>query len=164
MYSNHKCFSLSTEKVKGHFSCVLSGEVRRQVTEGAKAGFWIYCNLMTKINSAAETVGKDGKFQIFVCVGIRYIFLITLYIWYDTCKIIIIMWTEFSIVHTVLDGHGIWIMANYIVVLTFQCFYAPTTNWSDTIKFYPPYITFPCKQHNFLTNEKQFDKTLYTYI
>ncbi|XP_060079678.1 DENN domain-containing protein 5B-like [Ylistrum balloti] len=59
------------EKVKGHFECVLSGEVRRPMTEGAKAGYWLFCNILSKINSAAETVGKDGKFQIFVCVGIR---------------------------------------------------------------------------------------------
>ncbi|OWF41370.1 DENN domain-containing protein 5B [Mizuhopecten yessoensis] len=59
------------EKVKGHFECVLSGEVRRPMSEGAKAGYWLFCNILSKINSAAETVGKDGKFQIFVCVGIR---------------------------------------------------------------------------------------------
>ncbi|KAK3098446.1 hypothetical protein FSP39_019539 [Pinctada imbricata] len=59
------------EKVKSHFESVMTGEVRMSITDGAKAGFWIYCNLMSKINSATESIGKDGKFQIFVCVGVR---------------------------------------------------------------------------------------------
>nr|XP_034334337.1 DENN domain-containing protein 5A isoform X4 [Crassostrea gigas] len=59
------------EKVKQYFEGVLTGEVRQALSEGARAGYWIYCNFLLKINSATESVGKDGKFQIFVCVGIR---------------------------------------------------------------------------------------------
>ncbi|XP_078329219.1 DENN domain-containing protein 5A-like isoform X4 [Crassostrea virginica] len=59
------------EKVKQHFENVLTGEVRQPISDGAKAAYWIYCNFLNKINSATESVGKDGKFQIFVCVGIR---------------------------------------------------------------------------------------------
>ena len=60
-----------TEKVKSHLECMLEGEVRRPLSESEKAGFWLFCSLFDKINQATETVGKDGKFQIFVCVGIR---------------------------------------------------------------------------------------------
>ena len=66
---------LIAEKVKSHFESVLTGEVRLAITDGAKAGYWIYCNLMSKINNATESIGKDGKFQIFVCVGVRYAIL-----------------------------------------------------------------------------------------
>lgn len=62
-----------TEKVKQHFENVLTGEVRQPISDGAKAAYWIYCNFLNKINSATESVGKDGKFQIFVCVGIRWV-------------------------------------------------------------------------------------------
>ena len=50
---------------------MLEGEVRRPLSESEKAGFWLFCSLFDKINQATESVGKDGKFQIFVCVGIR---------------------------------------------------------------------------------------------
>lgn len=59
------------EKVKTHLECLLEGEVRRPLSESEIAGFWLFCNLFDKINRATESVGKDGKFQIFVCVGIR---------------------------------------------------------------------------------------------
>lgn len=68
---NNKLDALCTEKVKQYFEGVLTGEVRQALSEGARAGYWIYCNFLLKINSATESVGKDGKFQIFVCVGIR---------------------------------------------------------------------------------------------
>ncbi|XP_041355210.1 DENN domain-containing protein 5B-like isoform X3 [Gigantopelta aegis] len=59
------------EKVKTNFENSLSGNVRRPIPEVAKAGYWLFCNLLNKINAATETIGKDGKFQIFICVGVR---------------------------------------------------------------------------------------------
>ncbi|ESO93313.1 hypothetical protein LOTGIDRAFT_232739 [Lottia gigantea] len=49
----------------------LSGVTRRPLTEVARAGYWLFCNLLNKINNATESIGKDGKFQIFICVGVR---------------------------------------------------------------------------------------------
>ncbi|XP_046341976.1 DENN domain-containing protein 5B-like isoform X2 [Haliotis rufescens] len=59
------------EKIKVQFEHALAGGVRRPIAEVAKAGYWLFCNLLNKINAATETIGKDGKFQIFICVGIR---------------------------------------------------------------------------------------------
>ncbi|XP_052088429.1 DENN domain-containing protein 5B-like isoform X1 [Mytilus californianus] len=55
------------EKVKSHVECVMSGQVRRATNNNP----FILCDLIDKINASAETIGKDGKFQVFVCVGIR---------------------------------------------------------------------------------------------
>lgn len=30
-----------------------------------------YCSVITRINNASHTIGKDGKFQSFVCLGAR---------------------------------------------------------------------------------------------
>lgn len=49
----------------------MEGEVRVPGTELDRAGFWMFCNLLTKINNAADNVGKDGKLQMFICVAIR---------------------------------------------------------------------------------------------
>lgn len=45
----------------------------RPIAEVAKAGYWLFCNLLKKINEASQSIGKDGKFQIFICVGIRQV-------------------------------------------------------------------------------------------
>ena len=45
----------------------------RPIPEVSKAGYWLFCNLLKKIDQASEAIGKDGKFQIFICVGIRYV-------------------------------------------------------------------------------------------
>ncbi|KAK3603529.1 hypothetical protein CHS0354_027948 [Potamilus streckersoni] len=59
------------EKLKSHFESLLEEEGRKALNESAKAGCWLFCSLLDKINNATETVGKDGKFQIFVCIGVR---------------------------------------------------------------------------------------------
>ncbi|CAG2191681.1 DENND5 [Mytilus edulis] len=55
------------EKVKSHVECVMSGQVRKV----ANNNLFKFCDLIDTINASAETIGKDGKFQVFVCVGIR---------------------------------------------------------------------------------------------
>lgn len=35
-----------------------------------------YCHLIDQINTFSQTLGKDGKFQLFVCLSARYSFLI----------------------------------------------------------------------------------------
>ncbi|XP_059154011.1 DENN domain-containing protein 5B-like isoform X2 [Physella acuta] len=59
------------ERLKVFFENALSGSSSLQLTEICKAGYWLFCDLVGKINTASDTVGKDGKFQVFICVGIR---------------------------------------------------------------------------------------------
>lgn len=41
-------------------------------TDQVRAGYWLFSKRMNQINNAtSETIGKDGRFQIFICVGIR---------------------------------------------------------------------------------------------
>ncbi|XP_064612538.1 DENN domain-containing protein 5B-like isoform X2 [Liolophura sinensis] len=59
------------ERVKVSFETIMEDSPSNSIPDVAKAGYWLYCNLLNKINNASQTVGKDGKFQIFVCAGIR---------------------------------------------------------------------------------------------
>lgn len=37
------------------------------------AGIWrCYCHLMDEINKVTQSLGKDGKFQLFICLSLRY--------------------------------------------------------------------------------------------
>lgn len=36
------------------------------------AGIWrCYCHLMDEINNVTQSLGKDGKFQLFICLSLR---------------------------------------------------------------------------------------------
>lgn len=34
-----------------------------------------YCHLIDEIQSASHALGKDGKFQLFICLGVRFVVL-----------------------------------------------------------------------------------------
>lgn len=59
------------ERLKVFFDGALAGNTARQLNDVTKAGYWLFSDLVNKINTASDTVGKDGKFQVFICVGIR---------------------------------------------------------------------------------------------
>lgn len=65
------CVDCASERVKVSFETIMEDSPSNSIPDVAKAGYWLYCNLLNKINNASQTVGKDGKFQIFVCAGIR---------------------------------------------------------------------------------------------
>lgn len=37
-----------------------------------------YCHLMDEINNVKQTLGKDGRFQMFICLSIRYVCVVKL--------------------------------------------------------------------------------------
>lgn len=40
------------------------------------AGIWrCYVHLMDEINNVTQTLGKDGKFQLFICLSLRLVFI-----------------------------------------------------------------------------------------
>ncbi|BFZ25149.1 hypothetical protein BsWGS_28188 [Bradybaena similaris] len=59
------------ERLKAFFENALMGNTSCQLSEVCKAGYWLFCDLVGKINTASDSVGKDGKFQVFICVGIK---------------------------------------------------------------------------------------------
>ncbi|KAK3766868.1 hypothetical protein RRG08_052011 [Elysia crispata] len=59
------------ERLKTFFENALAGNTGRTLSDVYKAGYWLFCDLVGKINTASDSVGKDGKFQVFICVGIR---------------------------------------------------------------------------------------------
>ena len=64
-------FLFFSERVKSHFESSMSGEVKRPKSESEISYLWSFIDLLSNINETAESVGKDGKFQIFICVGVR---------------------------------------------------------------------------------------------
>lgn len=58
------------EKVRVYFEMVL--EADGSLSTSDRSLYLMYCGLLNKINGAGQSIGKDGKFQLFVCVGIRY--------------------------------------------------------------------------------------------
>ena len=59
------------ERLKVYFENALSGSQARKLSDVHKAGYWLFCDLIGKINTASDSVGKDGKFQVFILMGIR---------------------------------------------------------------------------------------------
>lgn len=67
-------------KVKDQFESQLvdlnsgssSGETSYDDVQNVNATIWrCYCHLMNEINNVTQTMGKDGKFQLFVCLSLR---------------------------------------------------------------------------------------------
>lgn len=49
-----------------------SSETSYDEVQIVNATMWrVYCHLMNEINSVTQTLGKDGKFQLFVCLSLR---------------------------------------------------------------------------------------------
>lgn len=49
-----------------------SSETSYDEVQIVNATMWrVYCHLMSEINSVTQTLGKDGKFQLFVCLSLR---------------------------------------------------------------------------------------------
>ena len=69
--SSSSLFLSFSERVKSHFESSMSGEVKRPKSESEISYLWSFIDLLSNINETAESVGKDGKFQIFICVGVR---------------------------------------------------------------------------------------------
>ncbi|KAL5011074.1 hypothetical protein ScPMuIL_013379 [Solemya velum] len=57
------------EKVKSHYENLLDSDPNHPISRSIEAKH--FCILLHKINNATETIGKDGKFQIFTCIGVR---------------------------------------------------------------------------------------------
>ncbi|XP_013380096.1 DENN domain-containing protein 5B isoform X2 [Lingula anatina] len=57
------------EKCQAYFASALKEDVK--VSQMKRAAYMSYCNVVARINEASQSVGKDGKFQLFVCVGLR---------------------------------------------------------------------------------------------
>uniref|UniRef100_T1IME6 DENN domain-containing protein 5B n=1 Tax=Strigamia maritima TaxID=126957 RepID=T1IME6_STRMM len=59
-------------RVQGYFETVLQDESDRSTKDEEQiAVMTTYCSLVEKINVASHTVGKDGKFQVFICLATR---------------------------------------------------------------------------------------------
>uniref|UniRef100_A0A336KT57 CSON010862 protein n=1 Tax=Culicoides sonorensis TaxID=179676 RepID=A0A336KT57_CULSO len=54
------------------FDSGTSSESSYDEVQIVNATMWrVYCHLMNEINSVTQTLGKDGKFQLFVCLSLR---------------------------------------------------------------------------------------------
>ena len=60
-----------TEKVQNHYDNLLSDRETVQINQTMRRTMNSFNYVVTKINRASESIGKDGRFQIFVCIGVR---------------------------------------------------------------------------------------------
>lgn len=69
-------------RVKEHFETELMEESSGNRTASLErnhqetVAVWrCYCHLVDEIQSASHALGKDGKFQLFICLAVRYLHL-----------------------------------------------------------------------------------------
>ena len=74
MWSVHTCNSLSSfsEKVREYYESLLGEGDKYNLSAEAKSTMRSYTHVVGRINQASSTIGKDGRFQIFVCIGVRW--------------------------------------------------------------------------------------------
>ena len=65
----HLCVVL-TEKSHEYFEKLLS-DSNCQIERDFREVIESYCRLVERISRAPDDVGKDGRFQLFVCIGVR---------------------------------------------------------------------------------------------
>ncbi|KAK2158757.1 hypothetical protein LSH36_164g02051 [Paralvinella palmiformis] len=59
------------EKVQAHYESLLSDRETVQINQTMRRTMNSFNYVVTKINQASGSIGKDGRFQIFVCIGVR---------------------------------------------------------------------------------------------
>ena len=57
-----KAFSFSAEKVKDEMNAI---------DDGADEEVAYFCKLVREIQKASTSLGREGRFQVFVCVSVR---------------------------------------------------------------------------------------------
>ena len=60
-----------TERVQAYYINVLQSEQPVDIRLDIKAELTQFCHVVECIDNSLHTVGKDGRFQVFVCIGIR---------------------------------------------------------------------------------------------
>jgi len=60
------------EKVQAYYdSLLLNDGDKYPLSAEAKMAMKSFSHVINRINQASESIGKDGKFQIFICIGVR---------------------------------------------------------------------------------------------
>ena len=52
---------------------------RLQIFDDVRGTIQSFYRVITRINEASESIGKDGRFQLFVCIGVRYVIFIVFF-------------------------------------------------------------------------------------
>ena len=59
------------EKVLGYLETLLGDTENYEIAPEISVTMQSLCYVITCINQASESIGKDGRFQLFICIGIR---------------------------------------------------------------------------------------------
>lgn len=65
-------FTLCAEKVYTYFEALLGDTEHYEIAHEISTTMQSFCYVVSCINQASESIGKDGRFQIFICIGVRY--------------------------------------------------------------------------------------------
>ena len=61
------------EKVQDYFVMLLMDQEHYRVGDEVALVLQSFSDVISRINRASESVGKDGRFQLFICIGVRYV-------------------------------------------------------------------------------------------
>ncbi|XP_064629809.1 DENN domain-containing protein 5B-like isoform X3 [Lineus longissimus] len=59
------------EKIQTFFETLLYEDVERELDERRRRAYMSYKHVMSRINASTQSIGKDGKYQVFICIAIR---------------------------------------------------------------------------------------------
>ena len=59
------------ERVLSYFDSVLADDERYELSNEGRQAMLSYCHVVSRINESKQSMGKDGRFQIFICIGVR---------------------------------------------------------------------------------------------
>ena len=60
-----------TEKVLSYLETLLGDTENYEIAAEISTTMQSLCYVISCINQASESIGKDGRFQLFVCIGVR---------------------------------------------------------------------------------------------
>jgi len=61
-----------TEKVLSYLETLLGDTENYEIAPEISTTMQSLCYVISCINQASESIGKDGRFQLFICIGVRY--------------------------------------------------------------------------------------------
>ena len=65
------CCCTHTEKVLSYLDTLLSDTENYEIAPEISTTMQSLCYVISCINQASESIGKDGRFQLFICIGVR---------------------------------------------------------------------------------------------
>jgi hypothetical protein len=70
--SSSQWYLALTERVANYFQNLITDHEHYDIAKAVETTMKSFCHVVNRINHASEDIGKDGRFQIFILIGVRY--------------------------------------------------------------------------------------------